>query len=102
MVCLSCIHICIITDCLRKSDRLLELFDKILKDENHHIISRRERTENWFPLRVRDSSESDNLISGPMPSFENVVTDEAYRTGALLTSCLSYAKEWRFVKTVIS
>lgn len=75
-----------------KSDRLLELFDKILKDENHHIIVAEEDGKLVSScVCVIVPNLTHNLR--PYALIENVVTDEAYRKRGLATACLSYAKE---------
>ena len=75
-----------------KSDRLLELYEKILKDENHHIIVAEEDGKLVSScVCVIVPNLTHNLR--PYALIENVVTDEAYRNRGLATACLSYAKE---------
>ena len=75
-----------------KDDRVLNIWDEILSDPNHHIIVCEEDG------RIVSSCVCviiPNLTHGQRPYafIENVITDENYRGRGLATACLDYARE---------
>ena len=75
-----------------KSERIIELWNTILEDKNHHIIV----------AVINDKIVSScvcviipNLTHNQRPYafIENVITDSQYRKQGLATECLNYAKE---------
>ena len=75
-----------------KDERLLALWQRILRDDGHHIIVAEEDG------RIAASCVCvivPNLTHGQRPYalIENVVTDSAYRRRGLASACLAYAKE---------
>lgn len=75
-----------------KSEGIMEIWEQILNDENHHII-----------VAVEDGKIVSSCVCVIIPNLthvrrpyafvENVITDEAYRNKGLATQCLNYAKE---------
>ncbi len=76
----------------KHSDALSSLWDKILEDQNHHII-----------VAVIDEKIVSSCVCVIIPNLtnqqrpyaliENVVTEEAYRKRGLATECLNFAKD---------
>lgn len=75
-----------------KTRELTELWQKIISDENHHIIV---AEENGKVVSSCVCVIIPNLTheQRPYPLIENVVTDEAYRKRGLATACLGFARE---------
>lgn len=74
-----------------KDDEITQLWDRIINDENHHIIVAEEDG------RIVSSCVCviiPNLTHGQRPYafIENVITDEGYRNRGLATACLDHAK----------
>ena len=75
-----------------KTSEIMELWNRILKDKEHHIII---------------AEEDGNIVSScvcviipnlthnqrPYAFIENVITDKDYRNKGLATACLNYARE---------
>ena len=75
-----------------KDNSVAELWNRILKDKDHHIIVAQEDGE------IVSSCVCviiPNLTHGQRPYalIENVITHEAYRKKGLATACLNYARE---------
>ncbi len=75
-----------------KASGILQLWDNILHDENHHIIIAEEDgkiVSSCICVIVP------NLTHGQRPYalIENIVTDENYRKKGLASACLDYAKK---------
>ena len=75
-----------------KDNSMAELWNRILKDKDHHIIIAQEDGE------IVSSCVCviiPNLTHGQRPYalIENVITHEAYRKKGLATACLNYARE---------
>ena len=75
-----------------KDNSMTELWNRILKDKDHHIIVAQEDGE------IVSSCVCviiPNLTHGQRPYalIENVITHEAYRKRGLATACLNYAKK---------
>lgn len=76
----------------KKDNSMADLWNRILKDKDHHIIVAQEDGE------IVSSCVCviiPNLTHGQRPYalVENVVTHEAYRKKGLATACLDYARE---------
>jgi GNAT superfamily N-acetyltransferase len=69
---------------------LMNIWNKILSDKNHHIIIVEEDGKI-----VSSCVIIPNLTHNQQPYafVENVITDAAYRNRGLATQCLNYAKE---------
>lgn len=75
----------------QKTQEIIDLWNTILNDENHHII-----------VAVEDNKIVSSCVCVIIPNLthnqqpyafvENVVTDSAYRKRGLATQCLDYAK----------
>lgn len=75
----------------QKTQEIIDLWNTILNDENHHII-----------VAVEDKKIVSSCVCVIIPNLthnqqpyafvENVVTDSAYRKRGLATQCLDYAK----------
>lgn len=77
---------------ISKNDDVLQgLWEKILRDENHHIIVAIEKKRIISSCVVMIIP---NLTHGQRPYalIENVVTDVNYRKQGIATACLNYAK----------
>ena len=75
-----------------KSDEVLQLWNKILDDKDHHIIVSEEDgkiVSSFVCVIIPNLTHSQR----PYAFVENVVTDESYRKRGLATACLNYAKE---------
>lgn len=75
-----------------KDNSMTELWNRILKDKDHHIFVAQEDGE------IVSSCVCviiPNLTHGQRPYalIENVITHEAYRKRGLATACLNYAKK---------
>lgn len=75
-----------------KTAELSSLWEKILSDENHHIIV---AEEDGKIVSSCVCVIIPNLTHGQRPYafVENVVTDKDYRKRGLATACLDYAKK---------
>ena len=75
-----------------KTPETEKLWNKILNDENHHIIV---AEENGKIVSSCVCVIIPNLTHGQQPYafIENVITDSQYRKKGLATACLDYAKE---------
>lgn len=75
-----------------KDNAMTELWDRILKDKDHHIIVAQEDGEIVASCVCVIIP---NLTHGQRPYalIENVITHEAYRKRGLATACLNYAKK---------
>lgn len=70
----------------------LELFHKILADENHYIIVAEEDgrlVSSCVCVIIPNLTHNQR----PYALIENVVTDKAYRKRGLASACLAYAKQ---------
>lgn len=71
---------------------LKELWEKILSDENHHIVVAVEGEKivsSCVILIVPNLTHAQR----PYALIENVITDTSYRKRGIATACLNYAKE---------
>ena len=75
-----------------KSEEIMELWNRILNDKDHHIIV---AEVNGQIVSSCVCVIIPNLTHNQQPYalIENVITDEAYRKQGLATACLNYAKE---------
>lgn len=75
-----------------KNGRVLGIWNRILNDENHHIIV---AGENGLFVSSRVCVIIPNLTRGQRPYafIENVITDKNYRKRGYATACLDFAKE---------
>lgn len=75
-----------------KDNFMTELWNRILKDKDHHIIVAQEDGEIVASCVCVIIP---NLTHGQRPYalIENVITHEAYRKRGLATACLNYAKK---------
>ncbi len=76
----------------QKDERIRELWQRILREESHHIIV---AEEEGVIVSSCVCVIIPNLTRGQRPYafIENVVTDENHRKRGLATACLAYAKE---------
>ena len=75
-----------------KSDEIINLWDQILQDKNHHIIVAKEEgkiVSSCVCVIIPNLTHSQQ----PYAFVENVITDENYRGRGLATQCLNYARE---------
>lgn len=75
-----------------KTDRLLQIWDSILQDQNHHVIVAEENGEivsSCVCVIIPNLTHSQR----PYALIENVITDEKYRKRGLAAQCLNFAKE---------
>lgn len=75
-----------------KTVELLQIWDTIFQDENHHVIV---AEENGKIVSSCVCVIISNLTHNQQPYafIENVITDEKFRKRGLATQCLNYAKE---------
>lgn len=75
-----------------KTAELLQIWDTIFQDENHHVIV---AEENGKIVSSCVCVIIPNLTHNQQPYafIENVITDEKFRKRGLATQCLNYAKE---------
>lgn len=75
-----------------KTAELLQIWDTIFQDENHHVIV---AEENGKIVSSCVCVIIPNLTHNQQPYafIENVITDEKFRKRGLATQCLDYAKE---------
>ncbi len=74
------------------NERLLELWDNIFLDCNHHIIVAIEYERiisSCVIIIVHNLTHSQQ----PYAFIENVITDVAYRNKGFASSCINYAKQ---------
>ena len=75
-----------------KNDKILELWNQILNDKDHHIIVAEEEgriVSSCVCVIIPNLTHNQR----PYAFVENVVTDEKYRKRGFATLCLNYAKE---------
>lgn len=75
-----------------KDASMIELWNRILADENHHIIVAEEDgkiVSSCVCVIIPNLTHNQQ----PYAFIENVITDETYRKRGLATACLNYAKE---------
>lgn len=75
-----------------KTTVLMDLWQRIIEDENHHIIVAEEDGEivsSCVCVIIPNLTHNQKSYA----FVENVITDEAYRGKGLATACLNYAKE---------
>ncbi len=75
-----------------KDNSMNELWNRILKDQNHHIIVAQEDGEivsSCVCVIIPNLTHNQR----PYALIENVITHEAYRKKGLATACLNYARE---------
>lgn len=75
-----------------KDNSMAELWNRILKDKDHHIIVAQEDGEivsSCVCVIIPNLTHSQR----PYALIENVITHEAYRKKGLATACLNYARE---------
>lgn len=71
---------------------VLELWNQIIEDGNHHIIVAEEEgklVSSCVCIIIPNLTHNQQ----PYALIENVITDEGYRRKGLATKCLQYAKE---------
>lgn len=75
-----------------KTTGLLQIWDTIFRDKNHHVIV---AEENGKIVSSRVCVIIPNLTHNQQSYafIENVITDEKFRKRGLATQCLDYAKE---------
>ncbi len=75
-----------------KTAEILQIWDTIFQDENHHVIV---AEENGKIVSSCVCVIIPNLTHNQQPYafIENVITDEKFRKRGLATQCLDYAKE---------
>lgn len=75
-----------------KTPEMMELWNRILKDKDHHIIVAEEDgkiVSSCVCVIIPNLTHNQQ----PYAFIENVVTDKDYRKKGLATACLNYAKE---------
>ena len=75
-----------------KTSDILELWNNIIDDKNHHIIVAEEDKQivsSCVCVIILNLTHNQQ----PYAVIENVITDERYRKKGLATQCLNYAKE---------
>ena len=75
-----------------KTSELLQIWDDIFQDKNHHVIVAEENGEiksSCVCVIIRNLTHNQQ----PYAFIENVITDEKFRKRGLATQCLDYAKE---------
>ncbi len=75
-----------------KSDAIINLWNQILQDKNHHIIVAKEEgkiVSSCVCVIIPNLTHSQQ----PYAFVENVITDEHYRGRGLATQCLNYARD---------
>lgn len=76
----------------KKTNELLQIWDDVLQDKNHHVIVAEENGEiisSCVCIIIPNLTHSQQ----PYAFIENVITDEKFRKRGLATQCLNYAKE---------
>lgn len=77
---------------LEKDSSMEKLWNRILKDKDHHIIVAQEDgkiVSSCVCVIIPNLTHRQR----PYALIENVITDEAYRKKGLATACLHYARE---------
>lgn len=75
-----------------KTSEIMELWNRILKDKEHHIIIAEEDgkiVSSCVCVIIPNLTHNQR----PYAFIENVITDKDYRNKGLATACLNYAKE---------
>ena len=75
-----------------KTPEIVELWQRILNDKDHHIIVAEEDgkiVSSCVCVIIPNLTHNQQ----PYAFVENVITDERYRRRGLATACLNYAKE---------
>ena len=75
-----------------KTAELLQIWDNIFQDKNHHVIVAEENGEivsSCVCVIIPNLTHNQQ----PYAFIENVITDEKFRKRGLATQCLDYAKE---------
>lgn len=75
-----------------KTVELLQIWDSMIQDKNHHVIVAEENGEivsSCVCVIIPNLTHNQQ----PYAFIENVLTDEKYRNKGLATQCLNYAKE---------
>jgi ribosomal protein S18 acetylase RimI-like enzyme len=75
-----------------KTPEIMELWNRILKDKEHHIIIAEEDGKivcSCVCVIIPNLTHNQQ----PYAFIENVITDKDYRKKGLATACLNYAKE---------
>lgn len=75
-----------------KTTEIIELWNRILKDKEHHIIIAEEDgkiVSSCVCVIIPNLTHNQQ----PYAFIENVITDKDYRKKGLATACLNYAKE---------
>lgn len=75
-----------------KTAELLQIWDSILQDKNHHVIVAEENGEivsSCICVIIPNMTHNQR----PYALIENVITDEKLRQRGLATQCLNFAKE---------
>ena len=75
-----------------KTSEIMELWQRILNDKDHHIIVAEEDgkiVSSCVCVIILNLTHNQQ----PYAFVENVITDERYRRRGLATDCLNYAKE---------
>lgn len=75
-----------------KTNQLLQIWDSIFLDKNHHVIVA-EENEKIVSSCVCVIIPNLTHNQQPYAFIENVITDERHRNKGLATQCLNYAKE---------
>lgn len=74
-----------------KTEEIMELWKKIITDDNHHIVVAEEDgkiVSSCVCVIIPNLTHNQQ----PYAFVENVITDERYRKKGLATECLHYAK----------
>lgn len=75
-----------------KTAELLQIWDDIFQDKNHHVIvaeENREIVSSCVCVIIRNLTHNQQ----PYAFIENVITDEKCRNKGLATQCLNFAKK---------
>ena len=75
-----------------KTTEIIELWNRILKDKEHHIVIAEEDgkiVSSCVCVIIPNLTHNQQ----PYAFIENVITDKDYRKKGLATACLNYAKE---------
>lgn len=76
----------------KKTPEIIQLWNRILKDKEHHIIIAEEDgkvVSSCVCVIIPNLTHNQR----PYAVIENVITDKDYRNKGLATACLNYAKE---------
>ena len=75
-----------------KTNALLQIWDAVFQDKNHHVIVAEENGEivsSCVCVIIPNLTHNQQ----PYAFIENVITDEQFRKRGLATQCLNFAKE---------